>query len=98
MDEILKQLQTQLEAQLAEMHDASEHAFKPSEEDPSVCEVCGWMGPDGAKMECGHTKREHAEQLLAKLKAGEVSLGEPMVMVTVIAVPRRRSLWDILFN
>ena len=45
MDEarVLAMLQQQLEAQLEELHDASEHQFTPLDNDPSVCAVCGWI-------------------------------------------------------
>ena len=95
--ELLAQLQAQLERKLEPFHDAAEHAFEPSDEDPSICKVCGWMGPNGRKLDCDHTAREHAEIFLSELKAGKISLDEPIVVIEVIVTPRRRSFWD-LFN
>jgi len=78
---------SQLEKQLAEGHDSSEHKFTPSEDDPAVCAVCCWINPEGKKHGCGHTTREHAQKLLDGLKAGEIEVGIPIVIeISVIDI------------
>lgn len=77
----------QLKRQLAEAHDAFEHKFTPSEDDPAVCAICGWINPEGEKHKCGHTTREHAQKLLDGLKAGEIKVGIPILIeISVIDI------------
>ncbi len=66
---------------------------------PSICDVCGWIGHDGPKLECGHTIREHAEDLLALLKNGEVEVDEPIIIVVAtLAKPQGLSPWEVMLN
>jgi hypothetical protein len=80
----------ELEGWLAESH-PTDHAFVSSFQDPSVCGTCGWLGPDGPNLPCGHTRRQHAKVLLQEVKAGNTTLfdPEPVVVLMVQFTPKR---------